>query len=46
MPRISMDKQKEIQFLKPLLKSQRKVAKHLGISRDTVAKYWEQLLPN
>jgi|SRR3989339_112638 len=46
MPRISMDKQKEIQFLKPLLKSQRKVAKHLGISRDTVAKYWEQIIPD
>lgn len=43
MPRISMDKQKEIQFLKPLLKSQRKVAKHLGIGREAVAKYWEQV---
>ena len=45
MPRISMDKQKEIQFLKPLLKSQRKVAKHLGISREAVAKYWDQIIP-
>ena len=44
MPRISMDKQKEIQFLKPLLKSQRKVAKHLGINREAVAKYWNQTI--
>lgn len=35
-----MDLQKEIQFLKPRLKSIRKVAKHLGINRETVAKYW------
>jgi len=40
-----MDKQKEIQFLKPLLKSQRKVAKHLGINREAVAKYWNQTIP-
>ena len=46
MPRISMDKQKEIQFLKPLLKSQRKVAKHLGINREAVAKYWNQSIPD
>lgn len=46
MPRISMDKQKEIQFLKPLLKSQRKVAKHLGINREAVAKYWNQTIPD
>ena len=39
-----MDKQKEIQFLKPLLKSQRKVAKHLGINREAVAKYWNQTI--
>ena len=45
MPRISMDKQKEIQFLKPLLKSKRKIAKHLGITRDTVAKYWDEIIP-
>ena len=45
MPRISVDKQKEIQFLKPLMGSQRKVAKHLGITRNTVAKYWEQIIP-
>jgi transposase len=41
MPRITMDQQKEIQFLKPRLKSIRKVAKHLGINRETVAKYWD-----
>lgn len=35
-----MDMQKEIQFLKPRLKSIRKVARHLGINRETVAKYW------
>lgn len=45
MPRISVDKQKEIQFLKPLMGSQRKIAKHLGITRDSVAKYWEQVIP-
>lgn len=38
--RISMDLQKEIQTLKPLLRHKRKVAKHLGVSRTTVAKYW------
>jgi len=38
--RISMDLLKEIQYLRPLLKHQRKVARHLGISRETVAKYW------
>jgi transposase len=41
-----MDLQKEIQFLKPLLKSQRKVAKHLGINREAVARYWEQVIPD
>jgi transposase len=41
MPRITMDQQKEIQFLKPRLKSIRKVARHLGIGRETVAKYWD-----
>lgn len=46
MTRISMDIQKEIQFLKPLLKSQRKIAKHLGINREAVAKYWKQEIPN
>jgi predicted transcriptional regulator len=46
MTRISMDIQKEIQFLKPLLKSQRKIAKHLGINQEAVAKYWEQKIPN
>ena len=46
MPRISMDLQKEIQFLKPLLKSQRKIAKHLGINREAVAKYWNQTIPD
>jgi hypothetical protein len=30
--RISMDLQKEIQFLKPRLESKRKIAKHLGIN--------------
>lgn len=35
-----MDLQKEIQFLKPRLKSIRKVARHLGINRETVARYW------
>mgnify|MGYP000947102987 FL=1 len=45
MPRISMDLQKEIQFLKPLLKHQRKVARHLKINRETVAKYWDQERP-
>jgi transposase len=35
-----MDLVKEIQTLKPLLKHKRKVAKHLGIDRETVAKYW------
>src|SRR5687767_7992843 len=42
MTRISMDMQKEIQYLKPILKSQRKIAKHLGIGREAVAKYWNQ----
>jgi transposase len=37
-----MDLQKEIQFLKPLLKHQRTVARHLGINRETVAKYWKK----
>ncbi len=46
MPRISMDLQKEIQFLKPLLKSQRKIAKHLNIDRETVARYWEEAIPD
>jgi len=40
MPGISMDLQKEIQYLKPLLKHKRKVARQLGIDRETVAKYW------
>lgn len=44
MPRIRMDLQKEIQFLKPLLKHKRKVARHLGISRETVSKYWEETI--
>ena len=39
--RISVDLFKEIQYLRPLLKHQRKVARHLGISRETVAKYWK-----
>jgi transposase len=39
-----MDEQKEIQHLKPLLKSQRKVAKHLGICRQTVKKYWDTVI--
>lgn len=39
-----MDLQKEIQYLKPLLKHQRKVARHLGISREAVAKYWNQTI--
>lgn len=39
--RISMDLQKEIQTLKPLLRHKRKVANHLGISRSTVTKYWD-----
>ena len=38
--RISMDLQKEIQTLKPFLLKKRKVARHLGVSRATVAKYW------
>lgn len=42
MPRINMDLQKEIQFLKPILKSKRKIAAHLGIHRETVSKYWEE----
>ncbi len=41
-----MDEQKEIQFLKPRLKSIRKVARHLGINRETVAKYWDGLIPS
>lgn len=45
MPRTTMDQQKEIQHLKPLLKSIRKVAAHMGIHRDTVAKYWERSVP-
>lgn len=45
MPRMDMDQQKEIQFLKPLLKSKSKVAAHMGIHRDTVAKYWNQTVP-
>ena len=45
MPRMDMDQQKEIQFLKPLLKSKSKVAAHMGIHRDTVAKYWERPVP-
>ena len=45
MKRISMDLKKEIQFLKPLLKHQRKVARHLGISREAVAKYWNEIIP-
>ena len=45
MTRISMDLQKEIQFLKPLFNSKRKVAKHLGITRDTVTKYWDEVIP-
>lgn len=45
MPRKSMDQQKEIQHLKPLLKSIRRVAAHMGIHRDTVAKYWELSVP-
>jgi len=44
MPRIRMDLQKEIQFLKPLLKHKRKVARHLGINRETVSKYWGQTI--
>jgi len=35
-----VDIQKEIQYLKPLLKSQRKVAAHLQIGRKAVNKYW------
>jgi ACT domain-containing protein len=40
-----MNQQKEIQFLKPLLKRKRKrkIVKHLGITRDTVSKYWEMV---
>ena len=45
MPRTPMDQQKEIQHLKPLLKSIRKVAAHMGIHRDTVSKYWERPVP-
>ena len=45
MKRISMDLKKEIQFLKPLLKHQRKVARQLGISREAVAKYWNETIP-
>jgi hypothetical protein len=41
-----MDLQKEIQFLKSLLKCKRKVARHLGISRGTVDKYWNEIVPN
>jgi hypothetical protein len=41
-----MDLQKEIQYLKPLLKHQRKVARHLGISREAVAKYWNEIIPD
>lgn len=41
-----MDQQKEIQHLKPLLKSKSKVAAHMGIHRDTVAKYWDQPIPD
>jgi DNA invertase Pin-like site-specific DNA recombinase len=44
-PRISVNQQQEIQFLKPLLKSKRKIAKHLGITRDTVSKYWDEIIP-
>ena len=40
-----MEKQQEIQFLKTLLKSKRKVAKHLGITRETVNKYWDEIIP-
>jgi len=40
-----MDQQKQIQFLKPLLKSKNKIAKHLGINRETVSKYWEETIP-
>ncbi len=39
-----MDQQKQIQFLKPLLKSKNKIAKHLGIDRETVSKYWEKVI--
>lgn len=45
MPRIRMDLQKEIQFLKPILVHKRKVARHLKISRETVSKYWDQIIP-
>jgi transposase len=40
-----MDLKKEIQFLKPLLIHQRKVARKLGISREAVAKYWNEPIP-
>lgn len=37
-----MELQKEILFLKSKLKYIRAVARHLGIDRETVKKYWEQ----
>lgn len=46
MPRKDMDQQKEIQFLKPLLGSKSKVAAKMGINRETVAKYWDLIIPN
>ncbi len=39
-----MDLQNEIQFLKLRLKSIRRVARHLGIDRETVAKYWNGIV--
>jgi transposase len=42
MPRITVDQQNEILFLKPKLKYIRAVARHMGIDRETVKKYWEQ----
>ena len=38
--RLSLEIQKEIERLKSLGFSQRKVAKILGINKDTVNKYW------
>ena len=40
-----MDLQKQIQTLKVVLNSQREVARHLGINRETVARYWNETIP-
>ena len=42
--RLGVEIQKEIERLKSLGFSQRKVAKILGINKDTVNKYWNGLL--